>query len=258
MKTTIIVDADTIAVQIGAAVQVAVKWEDEIYSMYADGAEAWVQVQEYVEELQLQVSSLIGETQENSPIVLAFSDPTRKYFRHRLLPTYKSHRQKREGPMLVGYLKKKMAEKYTTYCIKDLEADDILGILATDELLIPEDCIMVSVDKDLQTVPGKHFNPSKPELGISYVDDRMADQNHLRQTLIGDTRDGYSGCPGVGPVTAGKMMLTGPKAWFNVLAAYKKAGKSVVDAMVQARVARILRADNYSFKTKEITLWNPQ
>ena len=258
MKTTIIVDADTIAVQIGAAVQVPIKWSDEVYSMFADGKEAWTQVEEYITELQLKVASLLGDPVDECPIVLAFSDPTRKYFRHDLLPTYKSNRQKRQGPMLVGFLKKKMAEKYTTYCVKNLEADDILGILATDEFLIPEDCVMVSVDKDLQTIPGKHYNPNKPDDGIQWISEDLSSVNHLRQTLIGDTSDGYSGCPGIGPVSAGKIKLHGEVAWCNVVAAYLKAGKTEEDAMIQARVARILRAENYSFQTKEITLWTPE
>ena len=257
-KTTLIIDADTIAVQVGAAVQVAVKWSDDVYSMFGDGKEAWLQVEDYITDLQLKVASLMGLTLEDSPIVLAFSDPTRKYFRHRLLPSYKSHRQKRAGPMLVGFLKKKMAERYTTYCIKDLEADDILGILATDEFLIPGDCVMVSVDKDLQTVPGKHYNPNQPRAGIIDINPFLSDLNHMRQTLIGDSSDGYSGCPGIGPVGAGKIQLHGSRAWSNVVAAYRKAGKTAGDALIQGRVARILRADNYCFKTKEITLWNPQ
>jgi len=258
MKTTIIIDADTIAVQTGAAVQVAIKWSDEVYSMFADGKEAWTQVEDYILELQLKVSSLMGKTLDESPIVLAFSDPTRKYFRHNILPTYKSNRQKREGPMLVGFLKKKMAEKYTTYCIKNLEADDILGILATDEFLIPEDCVLVSIDKDLQTIPGKHYNPNKPDDGINWISEDLSNENHLRQTLVGDTSDGYGGCPGVGPVSAGKIKLHGDKAWSNVVTAYLKAGKTERDALIQSRLARILRTENYSFETKEITLWNPQ
>ena len=258
MRTVIIIDADTIAVQAGAAVQVAIKWSDDVYSMYADGEEAWVQVQEYIEDLQLSIASLLGDPIDTTTIVLAFSDPKRKYFRHKILPTYKANRQKREGPMLVGYLKKKMAKKYKTYVIRNLEADDILGILATNKDLIPEDAIMVSVDKDLQTIPGKHYNPNHPDNGIIYIDPFMADRNHLRQTLIGDTTDGYKGCPGIGPVGAGKIKLHGEMAWCNVVAAYLKAGKTEEDALLQARVARILRAENYSFQTKEITLWTPE
>ena len=257
MKISIIVDADTIAVQIGAAIQVPIKWSDEVYSMFADGNEAWIQVQDYISDLQAKVSSLMGTTIEESPIILAFSDPRRMYFRHKRLPSYKSNRQNREGPMLVVFLKEKMTEEYKTYCIKDLEADDILGILATDEHLIPEDCVMVSVDKDLQTIPGRHYNPNKPDEGITWISDEVSNVNHLHQTLVGDSSDGYSGCPGVGPVTARKIQLHGDRAWTNVVTAYRKAGKTEEDALIQARVSRILRSDNYSFSTKEITLWRP-
>ena len=258
MKTTIIVDSDTIAVQIGAAVQVPIKWSDGVYSMYADGNEAWEQVKNNISDLQASIASLLGEKVEDTGLILAFSDPRRLYFRHKILPTYKASRQKRDGPMLVAFLKKKMAEKYKTYCIKDLEADDILGILATDEYFIQNECVMVSVDKDLLTVPGRHYNPNKPEEGITYVNEVLASKNHLHQTLVGDTTDGYKGCPGVGPVSAKKIKLIGPDAWSNVVAAFKKAGQTEEEALIQARVAKILQADNYNFETKEITLWNPK
>ena len=258
MKTTIIVDADTIAVRIGAAVQVVTKWSDDVHTMEADCKEAWALVQDDIASLKLKVSSLLGIPIEESSIVLAFSDPRRKYFRHNLLPSYKSNRQKRDGPMLVGYLKGKMFKKYTTYSVKGLEADDILGILATDEFLIPNDCVMESVDKDLWTIPGKHYNPNKPERGILSISEELANENHLVQTMVGDSSDGYSGCPGKGPVGVRKINLNKDIAWKNVVAAFTKAGKTSDDALVQARVSRILRAENFSFKTKEITLWNPK
>ena len=94
-------------------------------------------------------------------------------------------------------------------------------------------------------------------MGVFFIDEHMADEYHLRQTLIGDPADGYSGCPGVGPVSAGRLNLTGSTAWTFVVNAYHKAGKTERDALIQARVARILRSNNYSFSTKEITLWQP-
>ena len=42
-----------------------------------------------------------------------------------------------------------------------------------------------------------------------------------------------------------------------MLTAFHKAGLTEEDALVQARVARILRADDYNFKNGEITLWEP-
>jgi DNA polymerase-1 len=42
-----------------------------------------------------------------------------------------------------------------------------------------------------------------------------------------------------------------------VVAAFESKGLTEEDALVQARVARICRASDYDFKTKEVKLWNP-
>ena len=39
---------------------------------------------------------------------------------------------------------------------------------------------------------------------------------------------------------------------------FKKAGLTEDDALVQARVARILRAEDFNFETQEVILWNPE
>jgi DNA polymerase-1 len=62
----------------------------------------------------------------------------------------------------------------------------------------------------------------------------------MYQTLVGDTSDGYPGCPGIGPVKAEKV-LGMPPNWQDVVGAYRAAKLTEADALVQARVARILR-----------------
>jgi DNA polymerase-1 len=42
-----------------------------------------------------------------------------------------------------------------------------------------------------------------------------------------------------------------------VVAAYEKAGLTEEDAIVQARVARILRYEEFNQKKEEVLLWNP-
>jgi hypothetical protein len=69
----------------------------------------------------------------------------------------------------------------------------------------------------------------------------------MYQTLVGDTADGYRGCPKVGPVKAEKILDTtvwsdGGKCadvypmWPRVVAAYEKASLTEDDALVQARL----------------------
>jgi hypothetical protein len=45
--------------------------------------------------------------------------------------------------------------------------------------------------------------------------------------------------------------------WRGVCKAYRAAKLTEADALTQARVARILRAQDYDKATKEILLWHP-
>mgnify|MGYP003114164935 FL=1 len=117
--------------------------------------------------------------------------------------------------------------------------------------------ILVSTDKDLLQIPGLHYNPNKPDEGITEVTEEDGEYNHLFQTLTGDLVDGYSGCPGVGPKTALRILGSNP-CWDKVLGAYKKAGLTEEDALVQARVARILRQSDFNYNKEEVILWEPR
>ena len=93
----------------------------------------------------------------------------------------------------------------------------------------------------------------------------------MMQTLTGDTTDGYTGCPGIGPKTAEKILQAALAEgtteanpaqlreiyWQHVVKAYAKAGLSEEEALTQARVARICRNSDYDFKTKQVILWSP-
>lgn len=159
-------------------------------------------------------------------------------------------------------------EAFETFEREGLEGDDILGILATRKQGAKER-IIVSIDKDLKTIPGNLYNYGKPEMGVTVISEDQANYNHLYQTLTGDTTDGYPGCPGIGPKTAAKILdpfLTTVEgetwfddslAWAAVEKAYRKAGLSEDVALMNARVARILRADEYDYKKKEVILWQP-
>jgi DNA polymerase-1 len=105
----------------------------------------------------------------------------------------------------------------------------------------------------MQTIPGKLYRQGEL-LDISLED---ANRYHMMQTLTGDATDGYPGCPGVGPKTAEKL-LAGPEDtwWGSVLQAYQKAGCTDDDALMNARMAYILRDENW--QNGEVKLWNPK
>jgi DNA polymerase-1 len=88
------------------------------------------------------------------------------------------------------------------------------------------------------------------------ISEDEADYWHLYQTLIGDSVDGYGGCPNIGPVTAKKLLDKSP-TWKTVVDTYKKAKLDEAYALQQARCARILRPADYNFETGEPILWQP-
>jgi DNA polymerase-1 len=154
-----------------------------------------------------------------------------------------------------------------------LEADDVMGILSTWKGYLPNhEKIIVSSDKDMATIPGLHFNHDKDN-EPRFITQQQADYTHLRQTLTGDTCDGYKGCPGVGPVRADRF-LASPTAssantssagsaakdvrlWDRVVSVFNSKGLTEADALVQARLARILRAEDYDFVNQTVKLWTP-
>src|SRR5262249_32308655 len=143
------------------------------------------------------------------------------------------------------------------------EADDVMGILATRPG--NEDCVIVARDKDMKTLPAKVWDGSSFKVYLP----EMADYWHMYQTLTGDTADGYKGCPGIGPKKAEAILNActvwheGGKScdvfpmWPAVLAAFANAGLTEADALLQARLARILRWSDWCSKTKTPRLWSP-
>lgn len=211
--------------------------------------------------------------------IICLSDPVNN-FRKELDPTYKANRKNAVKPELLMLAKEYLHEEYRSFIRPRLEADDIMGILATRPSLLGanmHDTVIVSEDKDMRTVPGRLYNPNYPELGIQDISRDDAMRFHLWQTIVGDPTDGYPGCPGVGPGGewdgASGSFLLGPRAlpyahdvlsapslieaWDTVLLAYASKGLTEDDAIHQARLARILWADDYNFGTKKIRLWNP-
>jgi len=78
------------------------------------------------------------------------------------------------------------------------EADDLLGITQTSE------SIVASLDKDLQMIPGKHYNWVKAEDCI--VTPQGGLKHFYKQMLIGDRTDNIFGVDGIGKVKAERII----------------------------------------------------
>ena len=251
MKHTLLIDADPLVVSVASAVQEDIEWGDGVFSMHADLNEASDRMMQQVWAWQKKL--------EADDSVMCLSDPDRRYFRHDLLPSYKANRTGGPRAMLIGPLKEILEGEFKTYVRPLLEADDICGILATHPTLVPGKRTVVSIDKDLHSVPGQFYRTCRPEEGIHEITLEEADRAHMIQTLTGDATDGYRGCPKVGPVNANRLLEDkAPHEWWPaVLAAFEKAGLDEHEALVQARVARILRHTDYNYTKKEYIPWTP-
>ena len=186
------------------------------------------------QEIQL-LKELAGAT----TVSAIFGPLKKRNFRNKLWPAYKMHRRRADSPVGLAMVKKIVLSDWGTsaqVAPEELEADDVLGQLMT----WPENLdmrILWSPDKDMKQIPGYHMDDAG---AITQVTETQGDYWHMYQTLVGDTSDGYPGCPGIGPVKAEKV-LGMPPNWQDVVGAYKAAKLTEADALVQARVARILR-----------------
>jgi DNA polymerase-1 len=248
---TLIVDADSIAFKAAAAVQKGIRWDDDVYTSHADFGEAKSAFIDQVERLRAAID-------DGADVVLAFSCLTRRYFRHDLLPTYKGNRGNTPSPLCYRDLREWAVEHgdgrlgYIAKVKPRLEADDVVGILATSKKLIEGEKIIISNDKDLVQVPGLHW---APEEGIYRVAPEAAERQLWMQVLTGDQVDNYTGIPGIGPAKARKILDTEEPYEDAVLKAYLKAGLTRDDMLIQLNVARILQAKDYDFRQKEPKLW---
>jgi DNA polymerase-1 len=243
-----LIDADILVYQAATLAEKPVDWGDGLWTLHAFEEEAQALFQASLTKI------LDGVNTDD--FVLAFTDTHN--FRKDVLPTYKSNRSGVRKPMLLKFLRDWATTQWGSKVMAGLEGDDVLGITATDKLFEDTLYIICTIDKDLRTIPAAHYNFGKDESFL--ISTAEADRFHMIQTLTGDTTDGYKGCQGVGIKTAEKILdgKVGYEMWEAVVKAYEKAGLSEEEALVQAQVARILRASDYNFETNEVILWQPQ
>ena len=245
-KTTLLIDADVLAFEAAVVAEEPIQWKDELWTVHADMALAKARVINKIQEFR--------ETLKCEDFILCLSD--RANFRRKIYPDYKANRAKSRLPIILRQVKQWIIDELNGQLWKNLEADDVISILATDKGM-DEETIIVSIDKDFQGVPGIYYDYNKGEYHHPTTEE--ADRFHLIQTLTGDSTDGYSGVPKVGPVAAKKALDKDGYTWETVVAVYEKAGLTEQDALINAWMARLLRTENYCFRTNTIKkLWIPQ
>jgi DNA polymerase-1 len=124
-------------------------------------------------------------------------------YRSFLDPNYKANRSGMERPVHLNACKQYLINRYNAVIQEPFEADDLMGIKAMS--MFPDrQYVIATIDKDLDCIPGKHFNFVK---GLEYdVTEDQANLNFYMQCLTGDSTDNIPGIKGVGPKTAEKIL----------------------------------------------------
>ncbi|MDO4708266.1 MAG: phage exonuclease [Pseudomonadota bacterium] len=258
----LLIDADVLRYQLAYSNTKTVQWDEGDDKLeVVNESRAFVKLEEWLMELL--------EKFKTDEFVLALSCKQHNY-RKGLYPDYKAQRKVRPKPALWYALDAFIAQTWPAHVreFPNLEGDDVLGLISTRP--VNRDFIVVSIDKDLRTVPCHLYNPNKPDMGVVPVSETEANLFWMTQVLTGDSTDNYPGLPGIGPKRAEEILRPAHQKspyltvgehlsalWDTVVSAYVQRGSTADAALTQARLARILRHGDYTPKTQTVHLWTP-
>lgn len=235
---SLLIDADFIVYKCCAANESEIDWGDDVITVTSRFSEAY----NMVERELLSIASDLGCFDDS---ILFFSDSVN--FRKSIDPTYKGHRNRKKP---CGYRRviNKLKEDYQVIVMPQLEADDAIGIYATKE----HGHIICSPDKDMRQIPGELYDLSD---GVVTITKEDGERWHYIQTMAGDQTDGYSGVPGLGIKKAAALLDEHGATWETVVKAFAEKDLSEDVALTNARLAKILQANDYDFTNQQPILW---
>ena len=235
----LLIDADFIVYKACAAAETELDWGDDTILVTSNFSDAYTATKRELTKIRNKFGSL-------STLILFFSDSIN--FRKKIMADYKGHRNRKKP---CGYKRviNKLKTEFEVIIMPTLEADDSMGVYATKH---PGN-IIVSPDKDMKQIPGKLYNLD----GTFTVSEHEGKAWHLIQALSGDQTDGYSGVPGIGVKRAETLFKEKGYSWRTVVNAFTDKGLTETDALVNARLAKILTVDDYDFTKNKPILWNP-
>ena len=236
----LLIDADYIVYKSCAGAETDIDWGDDVIMVVSKFSEAMTNVQRELIKIR---NYFMWDVPE---MILFFSDSVN--FRKKILPSYKGHRNRKKP---CGYRRviSELSKQYEVIRMPTLEADDAMGIYATAN---PGN-VIVSPDKDMRQIPGKLYNMDE----LVEITEEEGRQWHLIQTLAGDQTDGYSGVPGIGIKRAVALFDECEYCWDTVVKAFTDKDLTEDDALINARLAKILTNKEYDFDKQSVIPWCP-
>lgn len=237
-RFNIVIDGDYFAYKACSSVQKDINWGDGLYTCHA-----------YLEDAIDQYLIMLDNVKEvlyPDIIRIALSSPLN--FRKNIYPDYKANRKNTRKPTcyagLIEYIK---SSEYEVIGEPWFEADDLMGLQASKDM-----SILVSADKDMNTIPGLFFNCQTNELRLNSYDDAF--RNTVVQALSGDRADNYPGIPGYGSVKANKLIdsyIKGDYLNQNEVLKYLES-KFGNDFITMYRLAKIVDSESYMNEVKNL------
>ena len=167
---------------------------------------------------------------------LYLSGPTNFRYDVAVTKPYKGTRKKSHRPAHEEEIRAHMISTWDTVVADGIEADDALGIA---QCASSEETCIVSIDKDLDMIPGYHYNPTHD---LTYeVTEEQAWTVFCTQLLTGDSTDNIPGLPKVGPVAASRALGGLDQA-------------EMLDAVARMYASKSLKDDWFAYLTEQAKL----
>jgi hypothetical protein len=196
----------------------------------------------------------VGGNEED--VMICLSGPTNFRADIATIKVYKGNRdpdhKPTHGPAILDY----MSRHWPTITSDYEEADDMMGYMQyaiwKDD---PYGSVIVSIDKDMDMIPGLHYNFMPGKERLYFVDDRMADTYFWFQLVTGDSTDNIQGVKGAGPAKAAAIF---DECYEN--ADYYKAARALYIQGYEEnpREALIENARLIWIRRHEEEIWTPQ
>ncbi|MEM6746791.1 MAG: hypothetical protein AAF608_05175 [Pseudomonadota bacterium] len=284
-KPTLLIDGDLLMFRAATLSEFEECWDEEEdkWTLSCDHKLAKEKFRAYVASIRKKL--------KGGKLVIAVSD--KQNFRLEINESYKGNRKKVRKPvgfrrLLQWIFDHAEEEGWQAISKPKLEADDVIGILLTKPRKPSQaPVIAVTDDKDFLQLPGTvaRIGIGDRQLEVFEISPDEADRFFYAQCIAGDAVDGFPGAPGFGIETAFKLLdkgeavelydhtlQSGPREgqvvqrkrerpardpWDTVVSCYEVSGLTEEDALLNARMARILRYSDYDTDKGEPILWQP-
>jgi len=112
-------------------------------------------------------------------------------FRYKIYPQYKANRADMKRPIHLQTIREHLVNEWGATVTDGIEADDAVGIA---QCTGAGDTVISHIDKDIDMIPGEHYNPTKK---LFYtVSNEQAMRHFFWQILMGDRTDNIPGYDG--------------------------------------------------------------